>query len=286
MKILDSHIHFWDPDHLRYEWLKSVPDINKPFLPADLIEQSGRHQLEKILFVQAGAHPADALAEVEWVTQLAQQERRIAGIVADAPLEKGAVSVEPHLKILSQNRLVKGVRRLIQGEPKRFATAPDFVAAVRSLATFQFSFDICVFHSQLGEVVELVAQVPEVSFVLDHFGKPGIKAHDAAIDTVWREEITQLATYPNVWCKLSGLITEADHNGWSQADLQPYIDHVITQFGPQRLMYGGDWPVSLLASERWSEWVEVAFNSLHPLSEAEKQDVFYNNGAQFYRLDS
>lgn len=285
MKILDSHIHFWDPDHLRYDWLKDVPEINKPYLPADLIKQSAEHQLEKIVFVQAGAHPGDALAEVEWVTSLAGKERRIAGIVADAPLEKGAAKVEPHLRKLSQNRLVKGVRRLIQGEPEHFATAPDFVAAVRSLAAFRFSFDICVFHPQLGEIVDLVAQVPEVSFVLDHFGKPGVKGKNGADDTRWRAEIARLATFPNVWCKLSGLITEADHSDWSPADLQPYIEHVVTHFGAHRLMYGGDWPVSLLASGRWSEWVDVAIDSLHRLSDVEKQKVFYDNGVEFYRLD-
>ena len=276
-KIIDSHIHFWSPETLRYDWLNEVPSINRPFLPADLLAQQGDYQLEKLIFVQAGAASADALAEVEWVTTLAQDEPRIAAIVADAPLERGA-SVTAHLETLARNPLVKGVRRLIQSEPDGFCIQPAFIKAVQLLPRYHFSFDICIVHHQLGDVLQLVAQCPNVTFILDHLGKPAIKAGQFE---PWATQLAELATFENVWCKLSGLITEADHAGWVSADLRSYIDHALATFGANRLLFGGDWPVSLLASTAWHEWVTTAAAALSPTDQA---NVFYKNAQTVYRL--
>jgi L-fuconolactonase len=257
-----------------------LPVINRPFLPVDLVAQTGQHSLEEIIFVQAGAHPDDALAEVAWVSELAQNEPRISAIVADAPLENGA-AVAGHLAALQQYPLVRGVRRLIQAEGPGFACAPDFIKAVQLLPTYGFSFDICIVHHQLGDALQLVAACPEVDFVLDHFGKPAIKA--GALEP-WASQMAELAAFPNVQVKLSGLITEADHAAWQPADLQPYIDHVLACFGPARLMYGGDWPVSLLATDSWASWVDTALAAVGGCSEAEKVAIFADNASKFYRL--
>ena len=280
MKLVDSHIHFWDPNGLRYGWLDEVPKIKRPFLPTDLTNQLGSYSLEKIVFVQAGAHPDDALAEVEWVTKLALKDSRISGIVADAPLEVGT-AVKPHLQTLAKNPLVKGVRRLIQSEAAGFCTTPAFIEAVQLLPSYGFSFDICVLHHQLGDVLQLVEACPDVDFVLDHFGKPGIK--DGLFEP-WATQIQQLAQFSNVQCKLSGLITEADHDHWSEVQLRPYINHVLEVFGANRLMYGGDWPVSLLAIDSWSGWVEVVETAVSHLSATEEESIFYQNCINFYRL--
>ena len=172
--VVDSHIHFWDPDHLQYEWLANVPPINRPYLPGDLLAAAKDVDLQKIVFVQADCASTQGIAEAEWVTSLAKDEPRIQGIVAFAPLEEGE-AVRQHLQALSHIPLVKGVRRMIQSEGPGFCLQPDFVRGVQMLPDFGYSFDLCIVHHQLGDAIRLVAQCPDVSFVLDHFGKPAVK---------------------------------------------------------------------------------------------------------------
>ena len=280
LAIVDSHIHFWDPDRLQYDWLADVPAINRAFHPLDLGEQAAQVNLKKIVFVQGDCIAEHSIQEVEWVSALAKDEPRIQGVVAFAPLEQG-VAVREHLQIMTQYPLVKGIRRLIQSEKAGFCGQPDFVKGVQLLPEFGLSFDICVLHHQLGEVIELVGQCPEVSFVLDHMGKPNLKA--GLLDP-WREQIKTLAAFPNVHCKISGLVTEADRENWTREQLKPYIDHVIEAFGLDRVMYGGDWPVSLLATT-YQEWLETVAWATNELADEAKVKLFYQNAADLYRLD-
>jgi L-fuconolactonase len=278
-RLVDSHVHFWQPAYLRYEWLATVPTINRPYEPADLARAAAGLPLEGVVFVQADCVAEDGLREVAWVSELAQAEPRIQGIVAFAPLEQGETAV-PYLTHLRQYPLVKGVRRLLQDEPATFAAEPNFVRGVQLLANFDLSFDICIRHHQLETAIELVQQCPQVRFVLDHFGKPDIKAH---LMEPWATHLAQLAELPNVCCKLSGLVTEADWHKWTAADLQPYIDHALATFGPERLLFGGDWPVSALATA-YGRWVDTAVAALGRLNEAEKDRIFFANAREFYRL--
>jgi L-fuconolactonase len=277
--IVDSHIHFWDPNRLQYDWLAGIHILNRSFLPSDLTQQAATINLQKIVFVQCDCRAEQGLQEAEWVSTLAQQEPRIQGIVAFAPLEKGQ-AVTVHLQALTAFPQVKGVRRLIQAEAAGFCIQPDFVKGVQLLAEFGYSFDICIFHHQLADTIKLVEQCPQVSFVLDHLGKPAIKA--GRLDP-WREEIKALASFPNVFCKISGAVTEADLQNWTPTDLQPYLDHAIEVFGLDRVMYGGDWPVSLLATT-YPAWLETLDAATAQLSAAEKEKLFYQNARTFYRL--
>lgn len=278
-QLIDSHIHFWQPARLRYEWLASVPTINRPYEPADLARTAVGLPLEGIVFVQADCVAADGLREVAWVSELAQAEPRIQGIVAFALLERGETAVA-YLSQLRQYPLVKGVRRLLQDEPAAFAIEPHFVRGVQTLADFDLSFDICIRHHQLEAAIALVKQCPQVRFVLDHLGKPDIKTHRME---PWATNLSQLAAYPNVCCKLSGLVTEADWQHWTPADLQPYIDHALAVFGPERLLFGGDWPVCELATD-YARWVQTAVTALNHLNETEMDRIFYENARAFYRL--
>jgi L-fuconolactonase len=177
--------------------------------------------------------------------------------------------------------LVKGVRRLIQGEPDpEFCLRPRFVRGVQLLADYGLSFDLCITHEQLAATIGLVAQCPEIAFVLDHIGKPDIRA--GLLDP-WREQIAQLATYPNVSCKLSGMVTEADHANWTPDDLAPYVAHVVAQFGEERIMYGGDWPVAYQAST-YPRWVATLDALTADLSPAAKRKLWAENASRFYRL--
>jgi len=278
--IVDTHLHLWDPGNLRYPWLDGNALLNKPYLLADYRRACGPVQVEKMVFLQCECDFSQFQQEAEWVTSLAQQDPRIAGIVPWAPLEKGDAA-RPALEKLAENPLIKGVRRIIQFEPDiEFCLQPNFVKGVQALAAYNFSFDICIFHPQLANTIKMVQQCPNVKFILDHIGKPDIKNH--LLDP-WRAEIKQLASLPNVWCKVSGLVTEADHQQWTKEDLKPYIDHVIASFGFDRVMYGGDWPVAYQATEypRWVETLEWAVNGC---SETELRKLFHDNAVGFYKL--
>ena len=177
---------------------------------------------------------------------------------------------------------VKGVRRMIQLEPDlEFCVRPEFVRGVQLLERYGLSFDICISHIQMANTIELVRQCPNVQFVLDHIGKPDIAA---GLMEPWKAELAELARIPNVRCKLSGTVTEADHEGWTPNDLRPYIDHVVESFGFDRVMFGGDWPVVLLAAP-YTRWVETLESALSGSSEDELRMVFRDNAIEFYRLD-
>lgn len=277
MQVIDSHVHFWHPEQRRYAWLDEIPALNKPILPRDYDIATDTIDIAAIVFVQADCESNQALDEVAWVNTL---DERIQGIVAFAPLEQGE-AVRDWLDTLSGYARVKGVRRLIQSEELGFAIQPNFVQGVQALADYDFSFDICVYHYQLPDVIDLVQQCPQVNFVLDHGGKPNIK--DDLYDP-WREHIKALAQFDNVSCKISGLVTEADHAHWTSDNLAPYIEHLLSTFGSQRLMFGSDYPVVDLAGG-YQRWFNVLQSHLSGLSTTEKQDLFYNNARSFYKLD-
>lgn len=276
---IDSHVHYWDPAVLRYPWLESVPPINSPFLTADLAETTAGLGLEQIVFVQADCAPEQAIEEAAWVTQLANVEPRISGIVAAASLERGE-AVRAQLEGLKQYPLVKGIRRLIQSEGLGFATQPDFVRGVQILAEFGFSFDICIYHPQAADAVTLVAQCPNVLFILDHIGKPDIRN---GVMQPWATRIRELAAFPNVYCKLSGMANEADQRAWTAADLRPYAAHIFDVFGADRILFGGDWPVVTLAAS-YRRWFETASAFIAELAPGEQQKVLRENAIRFYRL--
>ena len=271
--IVDSHVHFWDPNQLQYHWLASEPAINNAFLPAQLAQQSNGMQPDKIIFVQAECLPQQALQEV------ARTEPQIQGIVAFAPLEQGA-TVVTHLQALARHPLVKGIRRLIQSEAVGFCIQPDFVNGVQVLAGFGYSFDICIFHHQLGDVLHLVDQCPDVPFVLDHIGKPDIKA---GLLEPWQTQIKMLASFPNVCCKVSGMVTEADWQCWQPADFRPYLDIIFEAFGPNRLMFGSDWPVCTLAAN-YTQVAQLVLDYATAWPEMEQSKILGKNAINFYHL--
>jgi L-fuconolactonase len=278
--IVDTHLHLWDLGRLRYPWLAAVPALNRSHLIADYRAACGPVAVAKMVFLQCDCDPAQFLAECDWVTAVAHEDPRIRGIVPWSPLERGEAAL-PALERLAANPLVKGVRRLIQSEPDlEFCLRPDFVRGVKLLPRFGFTFDLCINHRQLANTIRLVRQCPEVTFVLDHIAKPDIKA--GVIDP-WRSELRELAAMPNVWCKLSGLATEADHARWTAADLRPYIDHVMTCFGPDRVLFGGDWPVSTLATD-YPRWVQTVDEALAGCTPDELHRVYVRNAEKFYRV--
>lgn len=277
--LVDTHVHLWDPERLSYPWLAGAPRINRPFLLPDYDEACGKVQVEQMVFLECGRIAEQALAEARWVQSLAAAEPRLQAIVAHAPLEYGA-DVAPHLEKLVGIPLVKGVRRLTQSESLDYCAAPDFIAGARLLPRFGLSFDLCIRHPQLADVIQLVSQCPETEFILDHIGKPAIA--DGLLEP-WRAELRQLAAFPNVYCKLSGLVTEADPQGWTREQLKPYIEHVLDCFGFDRTVYGGDWPVVTLAAP-YPQWPAALDWALAGCSGDELRRLYNRNAKKFYRL--
>ena len=278
--IIDTHLHVWDPGKLDYPWLADIPLLNRPFLIDEYKKACGSVSVEMMVFVQAEADFAAYREEVEWVTSVAVDEPRIKGIVAWAPLEKGDAA-DPELAALSKFPLVKGIRRIIQFEEDiEFCLRPDFLLGVRLLPRHGLTFDICINHTQMANTIRMVEQCPEVNFILDHIGKPDIKNQ---LLEPWKCELRTLSGFPNVWCKMSGLATEADMEGWTQDDLKPFIDHVLECFGFDRTMYGGDWPVATQATE-YPRWVETLAWAVGDCSDQDLKKLFYENAVGFYRL--
>jgi L-fuconolactonase len=278
--LVDTHLHLWDLTRLRYPWLEGHPQLGRNFLPEDFRAAGGDVQVGAMVFVQCDAVPEQAVAEARWVAELARTEPRIKGIVARATLERGEAA---HAQVaeLAEIPLVKGVRRLIQGEADpEFPVRPDFVRGVQLLHGFGLSFDLCLKHHQLAATIRLVRQCPDVSFVLDHIAKPDIKA--GRLDP-WRAELRELAQLENVTCKISGLATEANWAAWTTAQLRPYIEHVIACFGFDRVMFGGDWPVSTLATT-YPRWVAAVDEVLGGCSREEREKFWVRNAERIYRL--
>lgn len=277
MRYIDSHMHFWDQKVLKpYTWLHEVPAISHRHDPAVLQAEAGSDLPQKIVFVEAGAPP---MPEVRWVEKLAAKEPRIRAIVAKIAIDAGPQTTAD-LAELAKSPLVRGVRHHFEHDPVDYCARPAFIEGVREAAAAGFSFDLCGKHPHLPAIIELVRQCPEAGFILDHGGKPGIRS--GLLDP-WRAHIRQLAAFPNVVCKLSGLVTEADHQHWTVAQLEPYVNHLLEVFGPGRLLFGGDWPVAKLACG-YLRWLEVARRLTAHLTAAEQAAVFAGNAERVYRI--
>jgi L-fuconolactonase len=273
--VVDSHVHLWDQSVLSYPWLEGLNAIAGPYRPDLIPSHVGGATVENFVFVQAECLREQAQDEVDWVTSLAASDDRLSAIVAFAPLDDPGVAGV--LERLQSNPMVKGVRWLIQGEAPGYSSR--IVNGVQMLAGYDLSFDICVSHDQLSEALRLVDEAPETRFVLDHVGKPDIAAGEWS---PWAEDIAAIAARENVWCKLSGMVTEAEHDTWTPNDLIPYAEHVLEIFGSGRVMFGSDWPVVTLASG-YERWLTTA-RSMVTGSDEEIEAVFAGTARAFYRL--
>lgn len=280
--ITDTHVHLLDTRRFSYSWAAGAPKLGRDWTIADLTARAAPYVIENMVFAEVDVDMPQYMDEALWVQSLADQEPRLKGCVACLPLERGA-ALEPEMERLAKLPVMRGIRRLIQNQPDPdFAVKPDFVAAVKLLPKYGLSFDICIYHHQFPAVLKLVRQCPDVSFILDHIGKPGIRD---GLTEPWKAHIRELATMPNVVCKLSGVTTEADHAHWTRDQLRPYIDHVIACFGFDRLMYGGDWPVCELAGE-YKTWLGVLDWATAGCTPGERRKLFRDNGIRSYRLGS
>jgi L-fuconolactonase len=278
--IVDAHVHLYDIEKLSYGWLSGAPKINRTYLLPDFEQARGRVEVDTIIFAEVAVDPGLHIKEAEFAHGLAEQDPRLRGIVAHAPLEKG-LAVETDLRALKAIRGVCGIRRLIETERNpAFCLEPGFLAALRLLPKYDLPLDICVKHTALTYALELARRCPEVRFVLDHIGKPDIKN---GLREPWFTQISELAKMENVVCKLSGVITEASHTNWTADGIKPYVSHVIDKFGFGRTMYGSDWTVSEL-THRYPQWVEIIDEVISGASDLEQRWLYRDTALQTYRL--
>jgi L-fuconolactonase len=278
--IIDSHVHIYDPGYLTYPWMENVPRLNKPHLMSDFSRLTAEVEVDGIVFVEVDVATGQHLEEARWVALQAQTDNRLRGMVASMPLENGS-AVEADLAAYAEIAIARGVRRLIESHPEPgWCLRETFVEGINLLPKYGLTFDLCLFQSQLGEVIQLIRLCPEVKFIVDHIAKPGIRL---GLTEPWQEQMRTLAKLPNVWCKISGVVTEADHLAWTAGQVVPYIAHAIDCFGFDRVLFGGDWPVSELATT-YQGWVDLVDRVVAGSSEADIRKLYRDNAIEFYRL--
>ena len=287
--IIDTHLHVFEHGRLKYTGFEGNPLFARDYHVEDYQRDCGALDIEAMVFLECYADfwegGGQYIKEIEFVEDEAKRDPRLKAIVPMAPLEWGN-RVEPMLaEMRDKHPTVKGIRRIVEfdEDPRRLTLSDSFVAGVNLLEKFGWHFEINVNHTQMDIVREFVPRIHSgVPLILDHCGKPGIK--EGALDQ-YRADIKDLARHNNLVIKLSDLPVEADLENWTEADLRPYIEATLETFGPDRTIYGGDYPVCLLATTM-TQWVDVldrAFADLG-LSETETRKIYRENANAFYRL--
>jgi predicted TIM-barrel fold metal-dependent hydrolase len=277
MNIIDSHFHLWDRARFSYEWLKSAPVLDRSFGLEDYYAASEGMGVSGGIFVECHADSEHRLAEACFVQALTERHPFIKAIVAGVQPE--ADDFCEQLKALKPLTKVKGVRRILHLETDELWKSQCFVRNIRQLADYDYTFDLCVLAHQLPLARRLVGECPDVVFVLDHCGGPDIRNHECRS---WEVAISELASLPNVVCKVSGLVNCADPGTWKTDDLQFCVEHVITQFGWDRLLWGGDWPVCTMVSG-FNRWYQAAALLTNAASLSEREAFWGGNAERIYR---
>lgn len=249
--------------------------IKRDFLPNDLEIEMAAAGVSGAVSVQA----SQTLEETRWLLKLAKENAFIKGVVGWAPLIEA--NVMERLAELKSNPKLVGIRHVLQDEPDDFyMLREDFNRGIRALKALGLPYDILIFERHLPQTIEFVDRHEEQVFVLDHLAKPRVKQRDLS---PWKENIRELAKRPNVYCKLSGLATEADYQSWTPEQLKPYIETVLSAFGPRRTMFGSDWPVCLLAV-RYKQWLDIVADAISSISASEQDWVWAGTATEAYRL--
>jgi L-fuconolactonase len=276
MPVIDSHHHFWRYNPRDFGWIDdAMRVIRRDFLPADLEKEIRAAAVDGVVSVQA----RQSLEETRWLLELAGNHDFIRGVIGWAPLI--APDAKKIIGELAANPKLRSLRHVLQGESdERYMLREDFNRGVSALRIHHLAYDILIFERHLPQTIEFVDRHPHQVFILDHIAKPRIKENQLE---PWRKNIIELAKRPNVYCKISGLVTEADYTHWTAAQLQPYFDTVLEAFGPHRLMLGSDWPVCLVACA-YTRWINLVRGWIAKLSAAEQNRILGETAVEAYRL--
>jgi predicted TIM-barrel fold metal-dependent hydrolase len=279
MTIIDTHQHLWDMNLFSFSWCKDIPLLNRSFRMQDYVEAIRGVGIEKSVHLEADVDEAYMLDETRYILGLAEaKDNPLEGVVACARPEKDGF--REYLDKIAGHPALKGIRRVLHTQADDVGQSEKFIDNVRTLASYGLSFDICVLERQLPIAINLVKRCPDVTFILDHCGVPRVK--EKLLDS-WRQHIREISRFPNVSCKISGLVAYADPEKWVADDLRPFVDHTIECFGWDRVMFGSDWPVCT-QSATLAKWVETLSLLTQYASEVERNKLFCANAARVYRL--
>lgn len=273
---IDAHQHFWQYNPVDLSWIdESMTVIQEDFLPKDLAPLLELHDFDGCVLVQT----EQTEESNAFLLKLAAENAFIKGIVGWTDLT--GKNVKERLASYQEYTVLKGFRHILQGEKDRaYLLRDDFLTGIDALKEFNFTYDILIFPDQLSYTEEFVQQFPEQKFIIDHLSKPYIKKGEIA---EWKAYMVKIAAFPNVYCKLSGMVTEGEWKGWKKDDFTPYLDVVVESFGTQRLVYGSDWPVCLVAAS-YEQQLHLIGDYFSSFTASERAAIFGGNAVQFYQL--
>lgn len=276
MERIDAHQHFWNYDAETYGWInEEMKELRRDFMPLHLKKLLDQEDITGCVAVQAD----QSESETRFLLNLESKYSFIKGVVGW--LDIAADNFPKKLEHYSRNPALKGIRHVIQDEPDdRFLLRPDFLRGIQILSDYNLTYDLLIYERQLPAAIEFVSHFPGQPFVLDHIGKPRIKA---GVKDPWEEGVRELAQHDNIYCKVSGLVTEAHWRNWTTDDLKPYLDIVFDAFGAERLMFGSDWPVCTLAAG-YNEVVALLMEYANTFTNEEQAMIMGGNAQKFYDL--
>lgn len=273
---IDAHQHFWNYDPVRNSWITDeMVVLKRNFFPQDLFPEMDSTGIEACVAVQAD----QSEAETNFLLELAQRNKKIAGVVGW--VELCAANIVDRLEYFSQFDKLRGFRHVVQAEPDdRFLLSAPFLRGIAALKHFEYTYDILIYPKQLSAAIEMVEKFPQQRFAIDHLAKPPVRTGQLE---PWAAQMKKIAAHSNVYCKLSGLVTEADWKNWHPDDFRIYLDIVCDAFGTDRLMFGSDWPVCLLAAS-YQQVTKLICDYSKKFSQVDRNRIFGENAIHFYQL--
>lgn len=283
LPIVDTHQHLWDLAKFQLPWTKEVPELAKSFVMSDYLQAVQGLNVVKTVYMEVDVHPSQQMREAEYVIDLCQKK--------DNPMVAAVISGRPdspefadYVKPFKDSPYIKGLRQVLHvpETPQGHCLQPKFVDGIKLLGDLGLSFDLCMRSEELGDADKLVAQCPNTRFILDHCGNLSPQETDPAKRKVWKDGLTALAARPNVMCKISGIIASAKTD-WKPEDLAPNIRETLETFGPDRVMFAGDWPVCTLRAT-FKQWVEALQTIVKDFPVENRRKLFHDNAVKFYGL--
>jgi L-fuconolactonase len=279
--IIDTHQHLWDLKKFKLAWANEGHPLASSHLPADYAAATDGLNVVKSVYMEVDVVPEQQQAEADYVIDLCKSGKTTmaAAVVSGRPADAG---FEKWARQFKGSPYVKGIRQVIHVDstPAGFCLKKEFVAGVRLLGDLELSYDICIRPGELADAAKLVDECPGTRFILDHCGNGQVRAKD---QTQWKRDMQALGKKKNLVCKVSGIVASAEKGKWKADDLAPLVNHTIECFGPDRVMFGGDWPVCTLAAT-YKQWVEALKQIVHDRNELDRQKLFHDNAAKFYGL--
>ena len=281
LPIIDTHQHLWDLARFQMNWLTPGHPLEQTFVPKDYAEATAGLNVVKAVYMEVDVHVEQQQAEADFIVGLCQAGTTptVAAVVAGRPADAGFRRYAAQFR---DSPYVKGMREVIHEArtPPGYCLRPEFIAGVRYLGEVGLTFDICIRSAELPDAGRLIAACPDTRFILDHCGNEPVPTKDHGR---WQHDLEALAAYRNLVCKVSGIVASAKKGMWSAQDLAPIVNHTLNVFGPDRVMFGGDWPVCTVAAS-YRDWVTALQAIVASRPEEERRKLFHDNAARFYNI--